>query len=427
MTTTAETAVPSRLAILGAGPVGLEAALAAAEAGLPFTVYEAAAEPAAHVRAWGHVRLFSPWDLDVSPRMRRALAAAGREVPAGGACPTGAELVERVLDPVARLPQVAAGLALGRRVVAVGREGLRKHREIATAERGRRPFRLLVADGDGRETVERAAGVLDCTGTYGHPNSLGDGGIPAPGERALDGRIRRHLLDLAAERDEWAGKTVLLAGGGHSAQTALRGLAELAAEAPGTRVVWLLPRAPEDWTIDPGDPLPERRRLAEEAREIARTSPAVEVLAGARVEAIAEGSDGRLRAALGGTAAGREVAADRVLSLTGYLGDRDLHRQLQVHQCYATEGPMKLSAALLGAGSADCLTQTSHGLEALAVPEPGFFLLGAKSYGRVDTFLMRVGWQQVDEVMPAVADRLAAAAAAAAADERERAPREAAR
>ncbi|MDQ6727804.1 MAG: flavoprotein, partial [Actinomycetota bacterium] len=58
-----------RLAILGAGPTGLEAALAAVEQGWPFTVLEAGDRPAAQVRAWGHVRMFTPWDLDVSPRM----------------------------------------------------------------------------------------------------------------------------------------------------------------------------------------------------------------------------------------------------------------------------------------------------------------------------------------------------------------------
>jgi len=66
-----------RLAILGAGPIGLEAALAAVDAGMPFTLYEAGQEPAANVRAWGHVRLFTPWRMDVSPRMRRHLEAAG--------------------------------------------------------------------------------------------------------------------------------------------------------------------------------------------------------------------------------------------------------------------------------------------------------------------------------------------------------------
>ncbi|HWN44803.1 MAG TPA: NAD(P)-binding protein, partial [Thermoanaerobaculia bacterium] len=46
-----------RIAILGAGPIGLEAALAAAEGGYPFTVYEAAPSAGGNVRSWGHVRM----------------------------------------------------------------------------------------------------------------------------------------------------------------------------------------------------------------------------------------------------------------------------------------------------------------------------------------------------------------------------------
>ena len=30
---------------------------------------------------------------------------------------------------------------------------------------------------------------------------------------------------------------------------------------------------------------------------------------------------------------------------------------------------------------------------------PGFFILGAKSYGRLNTFLLRTGYQQVDEIV----------------------------
>ena len=59
---------------------------------------------------------------------------------------------------------------------------------------------------------------------------------------------------------------------------------------------------------------------------------------------------------------------------------------------------MKLAATLLASSSADCLTPSQAGAETLENPEPDFFLLGAKSYGRNTTFLMRVGWQQVDEV-----------------------------
>src|SRR3954447_15459909 len=54
-----------RVAILGAGPVGLEAALAVAERGWAFTVYEGASRPGGNVREWGHVRLFTPWDMNV--------------------------------------------------------------------------------------------------------------------------------------------------------------------------------------------------------------------------------------------------------------------------------------------------------------------------------------------------------------------------
>jgi hypothetical protein len=390
-----------RIAILGAGPTGLEAALAAAEASHPFTLYEAAPTVAGNVRAWGHVRLFTPWEMNVSPRMRRHLEAAGRDVPGGSDCPTGDDLAARLLAPLAALPEIAPNLRLGTRGLGVGREGLLKHEEIATPERGRRPFRILLADGSGREWTETADVVIDATGTWGHPNTLGDGGIPAPGERSLAGGIRRDIPDFAAERADWAGKAVLLAGAGHSAQTAVRALAELAREAPGTRVVWALRNPEPGWGTHPGDPLPERAGLAAAAAELAGgASPAVVARRGAVVEEIAK-PNGRFEVTLrgGGNGSGPErIAVDRILSLTGSVGDHGLYRQLQVHECYATCGPIKLSAALLGAGGADCLAQTSHGADTLTNPEPNFFILGAKSYGRNNTFLMRIGWEQVGEV-----------------------------
>ncbi|MCI0343887.1 MAG: flavoprotein, partial [Chloroflexi bacterium] len=119
---------------------------------------------------------------------------------------------------------------------------------------------------------------------------------------------------------------------------------------------------------------------------------------GVVVEALA-GAGERLEVSLRDADGGRRVeTVDRVLALTGYIGDAGLYRQLQVHECYATAAPMKLSAALLGAGAGDCLAQTSHGAATLVNPEPRFFILGSKAYGRNNTFLMRVGWQQVEEV-----------------------------
>jgi thioredoxin reductase len=388
------TGAERRIAILGGGPIGLEAALAAHERGCEFTVYEAAGQPGANVRDWGHVRLFTPWDMNVSERMRQALPDA----PTGSALPTGMELAEQLLDPLAELPALTPRIRYGTRVDAVAREGLLKHEEIASAERGARRFRLLVSEADGRETVEHADAVIDCTGTYGNPNSLGDGGIPAPGERALEDRIERRLPQFDGEgAREWAAGTTLLTGAGHSAQTAARALAELARDAPGMRVVWGIRTNEPTWGAVDGDPLPERARLTGTASELANgASGAIEPRLGYVTEALAP-REGRIAVTLRNGSA-EEVTVDRVLALNGGVGDYSIYRQLQVHECYATSAPMKLSAALLGAGAGDCLEQQSHGPETLTNPEPGFFILGAKSYGRNSQFLMRIGWEQVSDV-----------------------------
>ena len=49
-------------------------------------------------------------------------------------------------------------------------------------------------------------------------------------------------------------------------------------------------------------------------------------------------------------------------------------------------------------GGGDCLAHAGHGPDTLVNPEPGFFILGSKSYGRNSQFLLRVGWEQVDQV-----------------------------
>jgi hypothetical protein len=392
---------PPVIAVLGAGPVGLDAALAGVEAGYRVMVFEASSRPAGNVRDWGHVSLFTPWSMSISPRMKRKLRELGREVDeaAGTSCPTGHELADQVFDPIWFSEPLRSSLRLGTRVVAVGREGVLKHEEIGSPERHERAFRILVRDAAGREWVERADIVLDCTGKYGRPNALGDGGIPAPGEIGLQDRITSRIPDLASESGEWAGHTILLAGAGHSAQTAARDLAELAVTHPRTRILWAIRRTQPDLGLVENDPLPSRRALTEDAGSLlSGASAAVEALAGAVVESM-HPENGSVRVDLrheGGKV--ESVKVDRILSLTGGVGDDSLYRQLQVHECYAFAAPMKLSAALLGSAGGDCLEQESHGVEALKNPEPDFFILGDKSYGRNNTFLLQVGWQQVDEV-----------------------------
>ncbi|MGK5448609.1 hypothetical protein [Streptomyces radiopugnans] len=307
------------VAILGAGPVGLDAALACADAGWPFTVYEAGGTVAAHARDWGHVRLFTPWDLNASHRMRRHLPNA----PAGDACPTGAELADRLLDPIAALPALEGRVRLHTRAAAVARTGLLKHEEIGTDARAAAPFTLLLdTPGNPARAEETAEAdlVLDRTGTYAHPNPLGAGGIPAPGERALDHRITR-TIPSTGDPDRWAG-TVLLVGAGKSTQTTADALARL----PETRLEWVVRSPAPDWGAVPGDTLPGRRRLVDTSRALADGSrDRVTVHTGVHVRALSADGD-RIRAALTTARGPREIACDHIVALTGYAGDASLHR-----------------------------------------------------------------------------------------------------
>jgi hypothetical protein len=294
---------------------------------------------------------------------------------------------------------ISPSLRLGTRVVAIGRQGLLKSSAIGDPRRGDHPFRLLVESPNGSTRTETADAVLDCSGTYGKPNPTGDGGIPAPGEAVLGESIVRHIPDFEAAVDTWASARVLLVGAGHSAQTAVCGLAGLAEQHPDTHVVWAIRRPTPEWEIIPDDPLPSRAELVRQAQALAQGATRnIRCKSGVVVESMApEGS--RIRVELRDQAGTVHVeTVDRILSLTGFVGDHQIYRQLQVHECYATSGPMKLAASLLADASADCLDQTSRGAATLVNPEPGFFILGSKSYGRNSTFLMRAGWQQVDDV-----------------------------
>ena len=393
-----------RIAILGAGPVGLEAALAASEAGLPFKVYEVSGAVADNVRSWGHVQLFTPWSMNVSSRARRALSAVNAGPPANEGRPTGEELVELLLEPIGSLPAIKPYIEFHTRVIEVGRDGLLKSDEIGTPARADSPFRLLLRGEGGKERVEYAEVVLDCTGSYDHPNALGVGGVAAPGEHGVAEYIIRRIPDVEAplftgDGVGWAGQRILLVGAGHSAQTTAKDLAALVERVPDTSVVWAIRGAAPTFGAVADDTLPARDALVQQARHLALEADSpFDVRLGRSVDALEASGDGIVVTLRQENGESEEVVVDRIISLTGSVGDARMYRQLQVHECWATSGPMRLAAVLLASTSADCLTGEGHGIDSLKSPEPDFFILGSKSYGRNATFLMRVGWEQINEV-----------------------------
>jgi hypothetical protein len=173
-----------RLAILGAGPIGLEAALQAATLRLPFTVYERG-RVGEHLQRWGHVRLFSPFGMNSTPLGRERIRTdqPRPEMPAEGDLLTGREHRAAYLEPLAQSPLLREHIRTETAVLRIGRQGFLKEDDPGGSRRGQQPFLILLRSGN-CETIEEADVVLDCTGTYGQPRFLGDGGIPAIGETA---------------------------------------------------------------------------------------------------------------------------------------------------------------------------------------------------------------------------------------------------
>jgi thioredoxin reductase len=391
-----------RLAILGAGPIGLEAALQAAMLRLPFTVYERG-RIGEHLQRWGHVRLFSPFGMNSTPLGRERLRAdqPRHEMPADGDILTGREHRTAYLEPLAQSPLLREHIRTETVVLHVGRRGFLKEDDPGGSRRSQQPFLLLLRGGN-RETTEEADVVLDCTGTYGQPRFLGDGGIPAIGETTARPHISAGLEDvLGAQRAVYADKTILVIGAGYSAATTICNLAKLAEKHPATWVIWLT-RGSGTQPIKRfvNDPLKERDQLAVRANHLAtRGDDNVEFHPQSVVTEIeCAGPDRgfKVRARCAGKSTTWE--ADRLIANVGYTPNTDLYRELQVHECYASLGPINLAAALLKHAGGDCLTIPSQGAATLRNPEPNFYILGAKSYGRNAQFLLRTGFEQVRDV-----------------------------
>lgn len=394
------------IAIIGAGPTGLAAAAHLLARGLEPLVLEAGPEAGHAVRAWGHVRMFSPWRYNTDAAARALLDAEGWAAPDAEAYPTGADLVARYLAPLAATPALSGRIRTGARVVGIAR---RDHGRLHDgAGRDAAPFVLHIETSGGIEVLEAAA-VIDCSGTWHAPNPAGAHGLPAPGEAAHAGRIAAGIPDvLGAARTDHAGAITLVVGAGHSAMNAVIDLAELAKSAPGTRILWAFRRPLGAVNFGGGarDALAARGSLGSRAQALVE-SGAVTALAPFRIERIATDA-GRL--AVTGRQDGRTatVQADRIILAAGFRPDLSFLREIRLGLDPAVEATPAL-APLIDPNQHSCGTVRPHGEAELRHPEAGFYIAGMKSYGRAPTFLLATGHEQVRSIAAFLAGDVEAA------------------
>lgn len=392
------------VAVIGGGPVGLAAAAHLLERGLEPMVLEAMPSVGAAPRDWGHVHMFSPWRYNIDRVARALLERHGWKAPDPEGFPTGRDLAEDYLEPLARLPELAPHLRLGARVTGVARLGAGK---VRNAGRELQPFEVRFEDADGKQSRLLARAVIVATGTWGNPSPAGSSGLPAIGECEVADRIRYGMPDvLGAETRRYGRKRTLVVGSGHSAVGTLIDLSALAHQVPGTAVLWAARTADLTRAYGGGaaDQLPERGALGQRLRHLVETG-AVELLAPFAVDEVRRSADGSLVVL---DAGGRAVAVDEMVVATGLRPDFGILREVRLDLDPALECPRVL-AALIDPNVHSCGTVRPHGAEELVQPEPGLFLAGMVSYGRAPTFLLATGYEQVRSIAAFLAGDVEAA------------------
>ena len=457
---------PPRILVIGAGPAGLEAAVALELSGFSVTVIERGEHVGQSVRDWGHCRLFTTNHANCSSFGLQALEELGVARPAPNVQPTGMQFCDHYLEPMARYlleSEHGCEVLCSTNAISLGRAAGLK------GERDRGHFSCLVAGvPDGEERIlDGFSAVVDCTGTYGNGNSCGRGGMAALGERALRRSSADHLrgrrqyrsgvlpcnaffdglpdvkeLDAASFLPRPGSRAVSLAvvGSGYGAATTLSSIIELAASREN------LYEYSVHWFIrsrrDEGEPfakdvvrLPAMAKLAERLNlhavhtsksdrgKYGRT-PTVHVHRGSAIDSVKQQGDAGSKLVVTGT---REPAADpntsvddteaaidrnqadepfslevdTFVSQCGYRPHLELAREMAVRLDDNLEAPMMFSGALnehiavaAELHGASPPEEPFFGPDHLVTDEPGYYILGSKSFGRNSGFFLQTAHQQ---------------------------------
>jgi thioredoxin reductase len=384
------------VAIIGAGPVGLAAAAHLLARGITPLILEAGPETGASIEEWAHVKMFSPWQFNVDKEAAKLLLANGWTPPPDNEYPTGRELLDRFVRPLADLEQIKRHLQLNTRVLAVARVG---QDVMKTQGRSAAPFLLRVAGPTGEQDV-LASAVIDASGTYLTPNWMGAHGIPALGEIEHAAHIAYGIPQVQGRaQSRYANKRVLVVGGGHSAFNALQDLVRLIQQAPQTKVLWAIRGNSLERILGGGanDQLEERGKLGLKIRQLLNDG-VIELFKNVAIDRVAGNGQGLV------VKAGEQILppVDELIVATGFRPDLSLLAELRIALDPATQSPVLL-APMIDPNEHSCGTVRPHGAVELAHPEEGLFIVGMKSYGRAPTFLLMTGYEQVRSVVAALA------------------------
>jgi hypothetical protein len=145
------------------------------------------------------------------------------------------------------------------------------------------------------------------------------------------------------------------------------------------------------------DALPARGQLGQRIQALVEQG-VVQLISGWRTDRLERTGDGIVVFA----GAQSLPPVDEIIVATGLRPDLAMLRELRLGLDPAVEAPIAL-APLIDPNVHSCGTVPPHGVDELTQPEPNFFSIGMKSYGRAPTFLLMTGYEQARSVVAALA------------------------
>lgn len=379
------------VAIIGAGPIGLAAAAHLIERGENIIIFESGAEVGSHIKEWGHVQVFSPWQYNIDKAAARLLEKAGWERPDDDVLPTGKELLEQYLYPLSRLPEIESNIKLNAKVTAVSRKDMDK---MKTLGRESQPFIVLVEENQ-LTTLYEAKAVVDATGTWGKANPVHSSGIWTKEEGDLKEHIYYGIPDIKnRDGERFNGKKVAVIGGGHSA---INSMLELSKD-PNTEIFWIMRKSKvgNAYGGEDNDQLKARGALGSRIHRLVDQGR-IKVFTPFHIHQLKQ-VDGKIN--ITGTSLGevKQVEGiDEIVVNTGSRPDFSFLGELRLSIDQSTESVETL-APLIDPNVHSCGTVRPHGEKELRHLEKNFYIVGMKSYGRAPTFLMATGYEQVRSI-----------------------------
>lgn len=379
------------VAILGAGPVGLAAAAHLSLAGEAFILLEKGSEVAENVKTWQHVRLFSPWQYNVDKAAKQLLLKSGWTMPEEDVLPTGQEIREVYLKPLANLPEIKPYIFFNTTVVGISKKN---HDKMKSANRNSAPF-VIYTEQNGETVRIFASAVIDATGTWATSNPVHADNVWTSAEQMLAEKIFYGIPNVIALKERYKGKRVAVIGGGHSAINTILELDKL----EDVEITWVLrkKRVEDAYGGEEKDALAARGELGSRIHTLVDEGK-VKVFTPFYIEEVAQTSSGIIIKGEGVIGEQQLPAVDEIIANTGSRPDFSFLKEIRLSIDAAVESVEAL-APLIDPNEHSCGTVRPHGELELRHPETGFYIVGMKSYGRAPTFLMATGYEQVRSVV----------------------------